>query len=477
MSRAPQPSAAPPLSAPQQLSAPPAIRWAQSGLMSLTGAEHGAPLVPAFDVMAGIHELMHELGSGAEAVGARLDIDASVLGGRAHLLKLRRGGAQSCNRTSRLLEARDGWIALSLPRPTDVDLLPAWLGVEVGTDPWQAVAERVKRLDRADLAAMAQDLPLAFAVLPDLGPGAAPAGAAEGSRASASAPAHASTAAPASTLARASAPARASSVSTTARASTPAREGSMHSALAIDLSALWAGPLCGQLLRQAGARVIKVESSARPETARQAWPGFFDLLNAGKESLVLDFDNAAHRARLRRLIEAADIVISSARPRALEQLDLDPAELICDRPALIWIAITAHGWPGSAGRRVGFGDDVAAGAGLLATGEDGRPAFMADAMADPLTGMSAAAAALRAYRQGAGGLHDVSLFSSAKRVADARRLTSRERGAVHACGADWRLRVDDFEAPVSAPWAFAACQERAAPAGAHTQRILEEIDR
>ena len=38
-----------------------AIRWAQSGLMSLTGPERGAPLVPAFDAMAGIDELMDEL--------------------------------------------------------------------------------------------------------------------------------------------------------------------------------------------------------------------------------------------------------------------------------------------------------------------------------------------------------------------------------------------------------------------------------
>jgi crotonobetainyl-CoA:carnitine CoA-transferase CaiB-like acyl-CoA transferase len=247
--------------------------------------------------------------------------------------------------------------------------------------------------------------------------------------------------------------------------------------LAIDLSALWAGPLCGQLLRQTGVRVIKVESAARPEPSRQTLPVFFDQLNAGKESVVLDFDDRANRVRLRRLIEAADIVISSARPRALEQLDLDPAELVRDRPALVWIAITAHGWHGSAGQRVGFGDDAAAAAGLVATGDDGRPAFMGDAIADPLTGLSAAAAALRARLQGAGGLYDISLRGCAERVAGARRLTPRERGTVRARGADWCLRVDDLEAPVSAPWTPPAPSERAAPAGAHTQRILEEIDR
>ena len=433
-----------------------AIRWAQSGLMSLTGPEHGAPLVPAFDAMTGIDGLMDELRLSAVAFGARLDIDASALGGRAHLLNLRRGGRQSCNRSCRLFEARDGWIALSLPRPSDIEMLPAWLGIEVDADPWQAAGQRVKRFDRAELTAMAEGLPLAFAILPDIDE---PVASAATAAATATAAASATAAAAAAACAR--------------RTSSPVRAG--HSPLAIDLSALWAGPLCGQLLRQVGARVIKVESAARPEPARQAWPVFFDLLNAGKESLVLDFGNAAHRAQLRALIEAADIVISSVRPRALEQLDLDPAELIRGRPALVWIAITAHGWRGIDGQRVGFGDDAAVAAGLVATGSDGRPAFMADAIADPLTGMSAAAAALRAHQQGAGGIYDISLRGCAERVANARRLAPPERGAVHAHGADWYLRVDDLEAPVSPPWAFPAHTERAAPAGAHTRRILDEI--
>jgi hypothetical protein len=410
--------------------------------MFLTGPEHGAPLVPAFDAMTGIDELVEELQCSAVALRARLDIDASILGGRAQLLNLRRGGVQSCNRSCRLLEARDGWIALNLPRPCDIELLPAWLGTQVGADPWQAAGESVRRFDRAELTAMAEGLPLAFAVLPQIAAAITPAAAAD---------------------------------ECAPRSSSPVRAGTIRLPLVVDLSALWAGPLCGQLLRQAGARVIKVESAARPEPARQAWPVFFDLLNAGKESLVLDFGSTAHRARLRRLIEAADIVISSARPRALEQLDLDPAQVIRERPALVWIAITAHGWRGTDGQRVGFGDDAAVAAGLVAAGEDGRPAFMGDAMADPLTGMSAAAVALRAHRQGAGGLYDISLRGCAERVANARRLMPRERGAVYARGADWRLRVDDFEAPVSPPWAFPPRSERAAPAGAHTQRILDEF--
>ena len=39
--------------------------------------------------------------------------------------------------------------------------------------------------------------------------------------------------------------------------------------LVVDLSALWAGPLCAHLLGLAGARVVKVESLGRPDGARR----------------------------------------------------------------------------------------------------------------------------------------------------------------------------------------------------------------
>ncbi|MFD1236966.1 CoA transferase, partial [Pseudonocardia benzenivorans] len=65
-----------------------------------------------------------------------------------------------------------------------------------------------------------------------------------------------------------------------------------------------------------------------------------------------------------------------------------------------WISITAAGRNSD---RVGFGDDVAASAGLVARDADGLPVFVGDAIADPLTGLAAAALALTAP----GRLHDV----------------------------------------------------------------------
>jgi len=109
----------------------PALRWAESGLMALTGPERGAPLVPAFDAMSGIDELMDALRSSARALGTALELDESVLSGRAQLMGLRRGGVQSCNRSCRLLEVRDGWVALNLPRLSSRITPDSWLTFEL----------------------------------------------------------------------------------------------------------------------------------------------------------------------------------------------------------------------------------------------------------------------------------------------------------------------------------------------------------
>ncbi len=167
----------------------------------------------------------------------------------------------------------------------------------------------------------------------------------------------------------------------------------------VDLSALWAGPLIGAVLVRAGAGVIKVESTTRPDTAREGSPGHFATLDHGKEQAALDVTTPGGRARLHRLVAGADVVITSARPRALEQLGLDPAATLrVDRPR-VWVMVTGYGTdPGSADR-VAFGDDAAAAGGLVVWDEQG-PCFCADAVADPVTGLAAAASVLHALADG-----------------------------------------------------------------------------
>lgn len=295
-------------------------------------------------------------------------------------------GAVSPGGTCRLLEAADGWIALNLARDDDWSLLPAWLERDVAAD-WDAVAAAVRWRDARELVERGRELGLAVALDPER-PGAA-----------AGAP-----------------PARDERATTVA----PVRRSGREAPRVIDLSSLWAGPLCGHLLHRLGAEVIKVESARRPDGARRGPSLFFDLLNAGKASVALDFATATGRAQLAALIESADIVIEASRPRALRQLGIDAEAICARRPRPVWVGITAYGRAPATANWIGYGDDVGVAAGFSAAARraTGARRIVGDAIADPLTGIRAARRAWQAWCAGAGGLLDVSLFATAAACLD-----------------------------------------------------------
>jgi crotonobetainyl-CoA:carnitine CoA-transferase CaiB-like acyl-CoA transferase len=240
--------------------------------------------------------------------------------------------------------------------------------------------------------------------------------------------------------------------------------------LVLDLSSLWAGPLCSSLLQAAGARVIKVESLRRPDGARAGPQAFFDLLHAGQRSAALDLASPAGRAALQRLLERADVAIEASRPRALEQLGIDAEQWVCARPGRVWVSISGYGRTPPADGWVAFGDDAAAAAGLAAAlarpGE--APRFCGDAIADPLAGLFAAAAVLAARRSGESRLLDVSLCAAAAHAlgppcpADARMRGDPEGWSVEAGGERARVLPPRARPPLG----------RARALGADTREVL-----
>ena len=280
-------------------------------------------------------------------------------------------------RHSRLLPTVDGWLAVTLPRPDDWELVPAWLETDAAT--WEGVAAAVALTTGAGLAARAQELGLAVAVVPASG--------AEPDE---------------QLLARHPSGVRPWLLTPGNGAAVTGRPK------VVDLSALWAGPLCAHLLHSAGADVVTVESPDRPDGARVGDPSLYALLHDGCSSMQLDLRSA----ELRALLDDADVVITSARPRALRQLGLWPPDEVARRPGLTWVAITAYGLTGPWCDRVGYGDDTAAAGGLVLDG----PSFFADAAADPATGLYAAIAALGAVQSG-GGLVDIALREVAAHLA------------------------------------------------------------
>lgn len=92
----------------------------------------------------------------------------------------------------------------------------------------------------------------------------------------------------------------------------------------VDLSALWAGPVCTHLLARVGASVVRVESPTRRDGARPGVRSFNDLLNHEKAHVVVDLSGPDGRRALQDLVGSADVVVSSWRRRAVDQLGLDP---------------------------------------------------------------------------------------------------------------------------------------------------------
>jgi crotonobetainyl-CoA:carnitine CoA-transferase CaiB-like acyl-CoA transferase len=184
---------------------------------------------------------------------------------------------------------------------------------------------------------------------------------------------------------------------------------------------MWAGPLCGQLLARAGATVVKVETLGRPDGTRAGPSAFFDWMNSGKLSYAVDFDEPAG---LRRLLEAADLVIESSRPSALAHRGLGPTG-VTPRDGRVWLRITGHGADGEQAGWVAFGDDAAVSGGLVG-GTDNEPVFCGDAIADPLTGLHAALSAVESLSRGGGELIELSMAAvSATYAADDRAAETR----------------------------------------------------
>ena len=337
--------------------------WASSGLACMTGLPDGPPDFSRAKVLARARQVAAEAG---DRMGIAVDA-AALLAGRAALLGLTRGGRTSAGGATRLLAARDGWCALTLSRPDDVAAVPALLQVDdVPADPWPALQRWAATRPAAAVVERCALLDIPVAALGEA----------------------------------ASTPPRIRELGPR----TPPR--AFRGLLVADLSSMWAGPLCGQLLARAGATVVKVESPRRPDGTRGGDQSFFDWMNAEKLSYSVDFDSQAEE--LHALLAAADIVIEGSRSAALERRGLGP-DSVRPRAGRIWLRI--NGYDDHRGRPA-FGDDAAV-AGGLAGSAAGGPVFCGDAIADPLTGLAAAAAVAESVERGGGELIAVSMAAVA----------------------------------------------------------------
>ena len=400
--------------------------WAESGAQWLTAPGAAVP-VDLVRAVTGIVAYLDRHGAelaataGAQGVG--------VLAERAALLGLGPASVTSCGGVTRLLRCADDWIAVSLARRDDIDSIPAWLGADDGDDPWSAVRSAAAGRPARDLVEQGVALGVACSIVGEQ-----------------------SDTRPVLLTARGDAAPRA-----------------LDGAVVVNLASLWAGPFAADAVARMGARVINVESTSRADGARHT-PAFFEMLHGRSESVGLELHTETGRHQLAQLLDAADVVIEGSRPRALAQMGIDADAVVGSGPK-VWLSITAYGRHGTNAHRIGFGDDAAA-AGALVGRIDGVPTFLADAVADPITGLTAAATIAQLLATPGRWMVDVALSRVAASMAppfdgriDSDQLPGagrvrfdampprarRDRGGVLPLGRDTRRVLAEFGIGARAP--------------------------
>ncbi len=193
----------------------------------------------------------------------------------------------------------------------------------------------------------------------------------------------------------------------------------------IELAHIMAGPVCGMMLADMGADVIKVEKPDGDDSRRFLPPDIagesaaYMMLNRNKRGIALNLKDPAAVDVLRTLLDSADVVVENYRHDTMDRLGLGYETLRARNPKLVYCAISGFGRSGPYAERGGF-DLIAQGmSGLMSiTGEGpGRPpvkpgAPIADITAGFLAALGCVAAYSNAQATGQGQMVDTSLFEA-----------------------------------------------------------------
>ena len=117
----------------------------------------------------------------------------------------------------------------------------------------------------------------------------------------------------------------------------------------LDFSQVVSGPICGRMLGDLGADVIKVEPPEgdiirmlAPQVGDDPVSVYFTWVNAGKRSVSVDLRNPRGAELVRQLAITSDVIVENFRPGVLEKFGLDADTLLEQSPALVYCSI--NGW-------------------------------------------------------------------------------------------------------------------------------------
>ncbi|HXY91116.1 MAG TPA: CoA transferase, partial [Acidimicrobiia bacterium] len=172
----------------------------------------------------------------------------------------------------------------------------------------------------------------------------------------------------------------------------------------VDLTTVVSGPYATLLLADLGADVVKIEAPAG-DIARHLGPcvnrgmgAVYLNCNRNKRSVVLDLATDDGRRALKALTGRADVFVTNMRPDALAKCGADAETLRADHPELVHCSVRGFGSDGPYADLPAYDDIAQAVSGLAAQQEwmAGEPQYVASAVGDKVSGLTAAFAIVAA---------------------------------------------------------------------------------
>jgi crotonobetainyl-CoA:carnitine CoA-transferase CaiB-like acyl-CoA transferase len=192
----------------------------------------------------------------------------------------------------------------------------------------------------------------------------------------------------------------------------------------LDLTTVFLGPYCTQLLGDLGAEVIKVEPPLG-DTTRYLGParthgmsGTFLNVNRNKRSCVINLKAPEALEVLGQIAQGADVMVHNMRPAAAERLGITYEWARRKNPSIVYCGAYGYGERGRYAGRPAFDDSIQAISGIAGYQArlSGSPGYCGTVLADKVTGLMAAnaimAALLHRERTGVGQSIEVPMFET-----------------------------------------------------------------
>lgn len=191
----------------------------------------------------------------------------------------------------------------------------------------------------------------------------------------------------------------------------------------LDMGRILSGPLCGRILADLGAEVIKIEPPSGDDGRHfgpfyEGQSSYYRLLNRNKFGIVLDLKDDAHRQTLADLIARSDVLIENFRPGVMARFGFSAEEIAEINPRMVVVSISGFGQSGPLASAPAYDLIVQAMSGLMSvTGaEGGDPARVGVSIGDMVPALYATISILAALRQrdvtGRGQHIDIAMFDS-----------------------------------------------------------------